>query len=80
MLQHPDIASLIRATGCADEIKYGIVDEVVAHFNMALAKGETRDGYEVLVSKRCRLCNRPLTREDSIKGELGPVCRAKVGL
>ena len=39
---------------------------------------EPIEGYELLVSKRCRCCNRTLTVEDSIKDELGPICRKKV--
>src|SRR5437016_2110943 len=32
---------------CADETKYGVVDQVVAHFKMALAKGETVAGQPI---------------------------------
>jgi hypothetical protein len=45
-----------------------------------LAKGDAIEGYELLVSKRCRVCNRPLTDEISIKTEVGPTCRKRVGL
>lgn len=45
-----------------------------------LAKGDELDGYELLVSKRCRYCNRPLSVPDSITDELGPVCRKRVGM
>lgn len=45
-----------------------------------LAKGEEIQGYELLTSKRCRICLRPLTDPQSIKTELGPKCREKVGV
>jgi len=32
---------------CADETKYGVVDEVIAHFKMAVAKGETVGGHPI---------------------------------
>ena len=32
---------------CADETKYGVVDEVVKHFEMALAKGEKVAGQPI---------------------------------
>ena len=45
-----------------------------------LAKGEAIAGYELLTSKRCRICMRELTDPDSIRTELGPTCRKKVGV
>lgn len=45
-----------------------------------LARGEEIEGYELLTSKRCRICLRPLTDPESIRTELGPVCREKVGV
>lgn len=45
-----------------------------------LAKGEEIDGYELLTSKRCRICMRELTDPESIRTELGPTCRKKVGV
>ena len=32
---------------CADEIKYGVVDEVIAHFKVAQAKGECVAGQPI---------------------------------
>lgn len=45
-----------------------------------LARGESVAGYELLVSRRCRLCNRKLTDPVSIATEVGPFCRKAVGL
>jgi hypothetical protein len=45
-----------------------------------LAKGERIDGYELLVSRVCRVCNRPLTDSESIRLEIGPTCKKRVGL
>jgi hypothetical protein len=45
-----------------------------------LAKGDEIEGYDLLVSKRCRCCNRPLTTPESIELEIGPDCRKRVGL
>ncbi len=42
-----------------------------------LAKGDAIEGYELLVSKRCRICMRELTDAQSILTELGPTCRRK---
>jgi hypothetical protein len=44
-----------------------------------LAKGEEIDGYELLTSKRCRICLRELTTPESVRLELGPTCAKKVG-
>jgi hypothetical protein len=46
----------------------------------ALAKGEVIEGYELLISKRCLACNRPLTTADSIKLGYGPHCAERLGL
>lgn len=45
-----------------------------------LTKGEQITGYTLLTSKRCRICLRPLTDPTSIRTELGPTCRARVGV
>jgi len=45
-----------------------------------LAKGEAIGGCELLVSKRCRVCNRPLTDPISIELQIGPLCRERMGI
>jgi hypothetical protein len=45
-----------------------------------LARGESIEGYELLVSKVCRVCNRPLTDAESIRVEIGPICRERLGM
>lgn len=45
-----------------------------------VARGEAIDGYELLVSKRCRVCNRPLSDPLSITTEVGPTCRERMGM
>lgn len=45
-----------------------------------LARGETIEGYELLTSKRCRICMRPLTTPESITAELGPTCAKRLGI
>jgi len=34
--------------------------------------------YELLIEKKCRICNRKLTTPESIKSGIGPICAAKV--
>lgn len=46
----------------------------------ALAKGVEVPGHELLVAAKCRVCNRPLTDAESIRTEIGPSCRKRVGL
>ena len=43
-----------------------------------LARGESIEGYEYMLSKRCLVCNRPLTTSDSILSGIGPFCREKM--
>lgn len=59
---------------CGDRTVY--YGEVIWH----IARGGTRDGYTLLVSKRCRLCNRPLSTPEAIQKELGATCAARLGL
>lgn len=42
-----------------------------------LASGRKLDGYEILVSRRCFRCNRPLTTPESIRTGYGPECSAR---
>lgn len=44
-----------------------------------LAKGETIEGHELHLSKRCMICNRPLTTPESNERGIGPECWQKVG-
>jgi hypothetical protein len=44
-----------------------------------LATGESIDGHELLVSRRCLACNRPLTTPESIERGLGDFCAKKLG-
>lgn len=47
-----------------------------------LAGGEIPDeyaAYELLVSRRCFVCNRPLTDAASIAAGMGPFCRERMG-
>lgn len=44
----------------------------------AIAGGGVVAGWDMLVSKRCRVCNRELTDPESIETELGPSCRKRM--
>lgn len=46
----------------------------------ALAKGVAIEGHELLVSAKCKVCSRPLTDAESIRTEIGPTCRKRVGM
>lgn len=39
-----------------------------------ISKGEQIEGYELLVSTRCLICNRPLTKPSSINKNIGENC------
>lgn len=39
-----------------------------------ISKGEQIEGYELLVSTRCLICNRPLTKPSSIDKNIGENC------
>lgn len=41
----------------------------------SLLNGEVIDGHEVQTSRRCFICNKPLTDSESIRTGVGPTCR-----
>jgi len=43
-----------------------------------MAKGVQLIGHELLISKRCLVCNRPLTTPESIALGIGPGCQGKI--
>jgi len=45
-----------------------------------LARGETIDGHSMILSKRCLVCNRPLTTPESNELGIGPTCRERIGV
>ena len=45
-----------------------------------LVQGEQIEGYEYTLSKRCLICNRPLTTAESAELGIGPICLERMGL
>lgn len=40
-------------------------------------RGKSYEGYGILIERRCRVCNRTLTRPESIESGIGPVCAGR---
>jgi hypothetical protein len=49
-------------------------------WEMARPGGDRFDGYELQTEKRCRWCLKVLTDPESIRTELGPKCRKRMGV
>lgn len=47
---------------------------------MMAVNGVESKGHELLVSKRCLVCNHLLTDDESIRTEIGPTCRKRLGV
>lgn len=45
-----------------------------------MAGGEKIEDHDLIVSRRCLVCNRPLTTPDAVKFGIGEVCRERLGL
>jgi hypothetical protein len=52
--------------------------ERFARLLWALSDGEVIDGYELLTSKRCLICNRELTSPESLALGIGPLCAERM--
>ncbi|HEY1189891.1 MAG TPA: DUF6011 domain-containing protein [Gemmata sp.] len=72
---------LVTATGFSLWRRFanGKVGEHAAKL-WALAQGAALHEHSLLKSAVCRVCNRPLNDPESISTEVGPTCRARVGL
>lgn len=48
-----------------------------AHLLWVLMKGEKIEGHDVMLSKKCLRCNRPLTTPESLARGIGPECEKR---
>ncbi len=48
-----------------------------AELFFSLAKGEKLEGHELMMSRNCLRCNRPLTHPESITDNIGPECKKR---
>lgn len=86
MLIGPDNTKDFEGCGFVDDsgIKMwkrfkGHKQEKYAELVWLLGTGCEAEGYSLEVSKKCWVCNRDLTTPESVKYEIGPLCREKIG-